>query len=269
MKKTDHGIDIIERIALSLCLSVAIVPLIGLALNYTPWGIRLDTVLLTIFIFIMSMGVIAIYRWIKTKPDERFTITFNISLPKSESKLDKSVNVILVVFIVLIVVLLVYVIVRPKTGEQFTEFYILNSKGMAENYPIYLNAGENASVILGLANHEGQAIHYTIEVWLLNQTTHFNATAKQNESIYTHAWFIDKITVILNQTPADIEKRWEQQWEYNYTFSLNKIGENLKLQFLLFKTPTADYNQNEDYHNIIEEKINTAYRETHFWVSVI
>ena len=32
-KKTDRGIDIIERVALSLGLSIAIVPLIGLGLN--------------------------------------------------------------------------------------------------------------------------------------------------------------------------------------------------------------------------------------------
>jgi uncharacterized membrane protein len=34
-------LDGVERIALSLGLSIAIVPLIGLALNYTSWGIRL------------------------------------------------------------------------------------------------------------------------------------------------------------------------------------------------------------------------------------
>lgn len=34
-------LDNLERLALSLGLSIAIVPLIGLLLNYTPWGIRL------------------------------------------------------------------------------------------------------------------------------------------------------------------------------------------------------------------------------------
>ena len=36
-RKTDQGIDIIERIALSFGLSIAVVPLIGLGLNYTEW----------------------------------------------------------------------------------------------------------------------------------------------------------------------------------------------------------------------------------------
>ena len=63
-KKTDRGIDIIERIALSFGLSIAVVPLIGLGLNYTPWGIRLEPILLSIFIFIITLGVIGIYRWL-------------------------------------------------------------------------------------------------------------------------------------------------------------------------------------------------------------
>ena len=37
-----------ERIAFSTGLSIAIVPLIGLALNYTPFGIRLDPILITL-----------------------------------------------------------------------------------------------------------------------------------------------------------------------------------------------------------------------------
>ena len=34
-------IDNIERTALSIGMSLALVPLVGLLLNYTPWGIRL------------------------------------------------------------------------------------------------------------------------------------------------------------------------------------------------------------------------------------
>lgn len=34
-------LDGIERLALSIGLSLALVPLVGLVLNYTPWGIRL------------------------------------------------------------------------------------------------------------------------------------------------------------------------------------------------------------------------------------
>ena len=32
----------------------------------------------------------------------------------------------------------VYVIITPKEGEKFTEFYVLGPGGMAEDYPIKL-----------------------------------------------------------------------------------------------------------------------------------
>ena len=57
-RKTDQGIDIIERIALSFGLSIAIVPLIGLGLNYTEWGIRLEPILLSVFLFLSVLQVI-------------------------------------------------------------------------------------------------------------------------------------------------------------------------------------------------------------------
>jgi len=79
---------------------------------------------------------------------------------------------------------------------------------------------------------------------------------------------MDKISIMLNHTPVDIEGSWEPQWEYNYTFSIDKKGEYLKLAFLLFTTPADTYSYDEDYSNIIEEKIDSAYRETHLFVTV-
>jgi len=55
-------LDDIERFALSVGLSLAIAPLIGLLLNYTPWGIRLDPIITGLFIFTLSIAIIATYR---------------------------------------------------------------------------------------------------------------------------------------------------------------------------------------------------------------
>jgi len=266
--KTDKGIDIIERIALSFGLSIAIVPLIALGLNYTPWGIRLQPLLLSLFIFIIGVGSIAVYRWTKTNTSERFTISLDLSLPKSKNKLDKALTIILVASIIIAVVSLVYVIIAPKAGEKFTEFYLLNTQRRAENYPTNLTLGEEASVIIGIENHEYQPITYTIEVWLINQTIVYNNTTQKNETLYTHAWFMNAVTVKLEYAPVESEAVWKPQWEYNYTFNINQKGEHLKLMFLLFTTPTDTYNHDIDYKDIIVEKITNAYRETHIFVIV-
>ncbi|RLI06946.1 hypothetical protein DRO24_04065 [Candidatus Bathyarchaeota archaeon] len=52
----------LERLALSIGLSLAVVPLIGLVLNYTPWGIRLTPVSISLAIFTGAMAIIALRR---------------------------------------------------------------------------------------------------------------------------------------------------------------------------------------------------------------
>ena len=57
-----EDLDIIERLALSLGLSIAVTSLMGLALNYTSFGIRLYPVMLSLFLFMLLMSTVAVYR---------------------------------------------------------------------------------------------------------------------------------------------------------------------------------------------------------------
>ena len=58
----------LERLALSLGLSLALVPLVGLILNYTPFGIRLIPVALSLALLSMTLITLAVikrYRYLK------------------------------------------------------------------------------------------------------------------------------------------------------------------------------------------------------------
>lgn len=55
-------LDTLERVALSIGLSLAIVPLIGLVLNYTPWGIRLEPIMASMALFAEAMAVAVVVR---------------------------------------------------------------------------------------------------------------------------------------------------------------------------------------------------------------
>jgi hypothetical protein len=55
-------LDNLERIALSIGLSLAIVPLIGLVLNYMPWGIRLEPIMISMALFAEVMAVVVVVR---------------------------------------------------------------------------------------------------------------------------------------------------------------------------------------------------------------
>jgi uncharacterized membrane protein len=78
---------------------------------------------------------------------------------------------------------------------------------------------------------------------------------------------MDKIDIMLNHTPMDIEESWESQWEKSYIFNITRKGD-FKLAFLLFTESTPNYSSSKDYNDIAKEKIESAYREIHLWISV-
>lgn len=225
-------LDGIERVALSFGLSIAVVPLMGLGLNYTPWGIRLTPVVVSISIFTLAMSAVSYIRRKSLPEDERFSVEFRkgLDLARAEvmadekSRLDKALTIILIISIILSVTALVYVIVTPKQGEKFTEFYILGPKGKAYDYPTKVIAGNNSTVIVGVVNHEYATLNYTMDLNFDNSTI-----------------LDQKMTLEHNQT-----------WEHPVTYVLNHTGDEQKLEFLLYK----------------EDNFTAPYRDLHLWVNV-
>lgn len=232
VKKKD--LSSIERVALSFGLSVAIVPLIGLMLNYTPWGIRTTPVLISLFLFILLLSCVAIFRRSRVPEEERFYVSLQmIPAPKEKtSRLDRVLSIILLISILLAIGTLVYVIATPKVGERFTEFYLLGPEGMAEGYPRELTLGEEGKVIIGVVNREYEEVTYTITV---RATQEIDKTKKEE----------------ILSTLGPFTLKHEEKWEKPFTFSLSEKGENIKIEFLLFRE-----DREEPYLNL------------HLWVTV-
>lgn len=256
--KKDKELDLIERIALSFGLSIAVVPLIGLGLNYTPFGITLSSVLTGNLIFILVMGVISYIRWMRTPKNQRLIYKINLSIPKNGSKIDQALTIILIMAILIALTTLIYVIVTPKQGETFTEFYLLGPNGKLDDYPHILTVGQDAKVILGLANHEYKTMDYTIEIWLIDQTTTIDEITNESNTVIQHMYFQDQFKTTLNHSDIDIEKNWTKQWEQNYSFKIFRTGEYV-LQFLLFNGSTDQYTKHADYVELADEKFSNAY----------
>ena len=65
-------IDSLERFALNIGLSLALVPLIGLVLNYTPWGIRFVPITSSLSAFVIAFAVAAATRkYLETKEESK------------------------------------------------------------------------------------------------------------------------------------------------------------------------------------------------------
>lgn len=271
-EKTEKVFDIIDRIALGVGISIAIVPLFGLIYFHSRWSFAvLQPIFITLEIFILILGFIAIIRWYRT-PDEKRYIP-NITLPriKDETLFDKTLTLILIICILIAASLAIYAVLIPKPEERFTSFYVLASDHQAYNYPMNLSVGENVTVILGVVNHEQTTMNYFIEVWLSNQTTTFNTSSNRNETIYHNLWFFDKLSIQLPHQPINLVDMVTSQWEYNYTFNITKKG-TYKLVFLLDTTEVYQYSKNQDYQFLALEKLDndhtTAYRDLYLWINV-
>jgi uncharacterized membrane protein len=249
-------IDGIERVALSFGLSIAVVPLTGLALNYTPWGIRLDPIVISLSLLTLGLCLLAQYRRAQLVPEERFVVPpdairrsiANEFFPKESSRTDRILSVVLLIAIVAAVATTVFVIVVPKEGEKFTEFFILGEKGKAADYPSRLLVGENASLFIGIGNHEYRNISYTVETWLV--TMNFDEKTNSSTLIRMDRLSRSKTEVSHNQTTI-----------LPYSFSPGNTGYN-RVEFLLFnETVPGDEVQGM-------ERINRSYRDLHLWVTI-
>ena len=77
-----EDLDGIERLALSIGLSIAVTCLIGLALNYTPFGIRVYPVTFSLFLFMLLMSAVAMYRRKIISPGDVFDPLASITMSK-------------------------------------------------------------------------------------------------------------------------------------------------------------------------------------------
>ena len=200
----------IERVALSFGLSIAVAPLLGIILNYTPWGISLYPIVASIAIFILVFSLIAWYRRNRLPAAEGFSIALNINPSRwaALSRLDKVLSIILLVLILAGIGTLAYIIAIPKNGEKFTEFYILGTSGKVENYPKELPVGEEGEVILGIVNHEHEDVVYSVDILINGEN---------------------------NNTIASIALAQDEKWESKASFTPHVVGDSQKVEFLLFK----------------------------------
>lgn len=215
---TKNGLEGIERAALSVGMSVAIVPLVGLVLNNTSFGIREMPLLASLSVFTILACAAAYVRRGQLPEDKAFGVSFNASLHsllvevlgKPESSMEKTLRALLAISVLTLVGIVAYVTIIPHEQEPFTEFYILGPDGKADNYTTEYMQGESGTVIIGVANHEHRTVDYTLDVRLENESLALPENLR-------HIQLDDNMTL---EKPLEI------------TPSIT--GKNMELQFLLF-----------------------------------
>lgn len=248
-----QGIDGIERTALSFGLSIAVVPLIGLLLNFTPWGIRLAPIVLSITVFTLGCVAVAAKRRRELPPDERFVVPYSrwIAAGKTElfdpdGKTDAALNVLLAVSVLLAVGSVGYAVAVPPQGEEFSEFYLLseNAEGelVADGYPEELTVGDQRELVVGISNNEYETTTYTVVVQLqtVEQAGNETTVLSRNE--------IDRFETTIGHNETHHER---------HTLEPTRVGESLRIKYLLYTGPAPEAPTEAN-----------SYRDLHLWIDV-
>jgi uncharacterized membrane protein len=246
------GIDGIERVALSFGTSIAVVPLLGLILNFTPFGIRLAPIMVFTSAITLVLTILAIERRRDLPEEDRFSVPYDSWLAsvkgeflRPDSRADVVLNVVLVVSLLLAVSSVGYAVAVPQQGESFTELYLLTEDDgelVADGYPTEFTRGESKPLTVGIGNQEHESINYSVVVQLQRVKTANNSTKVLEERK-------------LSQFSTRLEHN--ETWHTNQSLTPTLSGEKLRVAYLLYKgEPPAN------------PTTESAYREVHLWINV-
>lgn len=226
----------IQRFVFSFVSSISAVPFIGLILNYTEWGVRLEPMAVSVIAFTALCALIANKRRLDLSAEERFSTNFSAMLsearsylfPPSESSMGRFLTAILFMAVATLIVTTAYFAFLPKSEEKFTEFYILGDNGTTSGYPSDFYLGYPQPLTIGIANHEHRNVSYSVGIYLDDGV---NRSLLHTENIG------------LTQG---------EKWEKGIDLMPNDTGTGMKLEFDLF----------------MDGNMTSPYRETHLWVNV-
>jgi uncharacterized membrane protein len=220
-------LDGIERAALSFALSIIVVPIVGLILNYTPWGISIYPILISLAIFIMITSGLSWFRQHRLAETERLTVSLVVNLPwRGRSLLEKTLLVTTIIVILGAIGTLGYAIVSPRIGERFTEFYITGLDGQLVDFSEELTIGEEGQIVVSVANHEHEYVSYQVEV-RLNGMPYAQTTSPELD----HG----------------------EKWVDTVSFVPDRVGDNQKVELILYKM-----GESEPYRGPLRILINVS-----------
>ena len=169
-----HTPEPAERIILSLALSLAVVVLVGLALNYTAWGVRRESVVASLSLFTVAASAAAIAHRRRVPPYERFRLDLTRAAPRRfNPPLLAGIGAAAALAAAAAAAFALLGI--PHLGpqgirEEFSEFYLLGANGSTPSLPSALPVGDTATVRLGIVNREESEASYRVSL-LINSAS--------------------------------------------------------------------------------------------------
>jgi len=245
----NRGLDTVERAGLSFGLSVAIVPLVLLAVGAVR-PLTLDVVLGSIAALTLLLTQGALLRRLRLPPGERYgndlLTTARTAYDRAFADRDvagRAATVLLVVGLVVGAGSVTVAVANPPDANAFTEFYVgtetEDGDVVASGYPDEIGVDESTTLTFGVENHEQASQEYVVVVQL-QRVEDGDVVAR------------DRLGAFDETVPAG------GTWQRATELSPDRTGDDLRVTYLLYRgEPPA------------EPTTENAYRSLHVWIEVI
>ncbi len=191
----------VDRVTFSFGLSIAVLPTLGLIIEYSPWKLNFLPLFLSLFILTTVSCIVAYSQRKKLPKDERF-----------ELKHDLFAGARMRIYALFLLIgisafLIINSYAASSSESKLTEFYILNSTGGVENLTKQSTVGSPIELIIGVANHESVLTAYELRVMMDGE--------------------------MLGKELTELEDG--EKWEKKIVVTPQTPGANKKLEFILLK----------------------------------
>jgi len=102
---------------------------------------------------------------------------------------------IISIFLIVVFLILAFLVPLQIGSEKFSEFWLLDSDQVAQNFPSDVQIGEEYKVNVGVSNHMGGSEHYMIKVMLRNitqiESDMESSVQSSSPSIHEYSFFVN------------------------------------------------------------------------------
>ena len=238
-ESTMASLDPIERLALAVGFSVALMPVYGyiIGLEVTSLAYEQYTVIVLVSAATALFTALAALRHLTSSTDlvvpSPFARLVGTIADETSAQISgkRVLNVAVIVVLVLATANLAVAIATPAESPDYTTAALLteNDDGelVADGYPDQLRIGETADLVLRVENHESREVNYRVVVQLQRVNS---------AGIVTDISILDRFDRTL--APG-------QAWEQDHRVTSEMSGERVRLAYLVYKgdvppEPTID-----------------------------
>jgi uncharacterized membrane protein len=233
------GIDAVERIALSLGVSIAIFALMGLGEYYAFSGINLETIEFTQAGFVVIFAFIAWQRRMRLPEDERFAIDLETNLSMKGMPLVDRLLVVGIAITTAALIVLSMMISPPTMEQPYSEIGLLGPEGAIGGYPHNLTVDQQSVLNVSVGSHENASRDYSLVILLQSENaTGTNITHWRNGNPFNGTQSLEGgLAMAYNFTLQPSE-----YMNSTFDFSVAQNG-TYKLRFMLFYDGADVYGQ--------------------------